>query len=152
MNQRGDDSDDTPNTIDIDEEANEAPLQRSRGFYRAMDPLNSTPPSLHTDDDGSTILTSDPDANDVFPKRLSLFDTTALLPPDDGPMAHNMEGIKTGELALLIQGVYKKYTRWTSVSTGYVLNGIDLKKCYLNKMLVVRYINYDFKYNIFKVI
>lgn len=55
---------------------------------------------------------------------------------DEEPLLGKEKDNTPGELALVIQGVYKKYHRWSTVSSGYVLNGFDLKKCYLNQMYV----------------
>lgn len=116
-----------------------APLRRSRSFFSEV--VSDDPSSisqllqiLPEIDGGPIVLASEPE--DELREKDN-FENISINPSECFPSLEEVVRNKdetVGELALMIQGVYKRYRSCASVSGGYVLNGLDLKKCYLHHM------------------
>lgn len=128
-------NDDTNTALTVLED--EQPLRRSRSFFSEIHSVDSSNPPTTTHSGGPIMLASDPDEDN---DKDASADARSICPSECFPFLDEIVKRKentAGELALMVQGVYKTYNACLSVSNGNVLNGFDLKKCYLNQMLVI---------------
>lgn len=141
-----DDADNT--THDGDDHHDTVHLSRSRPFFFETRPPNRSPSEPLLNISGPIVLAAEPDdaeshsyveqePNGEPPAKSD--EAASVDDPDRCPFPDDRfkcQDENQGKLALMIQGVSKKYRQCASVSRGHVLNGLDLKKCYMHQMYI----------------